>query len=71
MSPRLRRRNQGVKTMNMILVEINNARNTLAAKIEAEAERDGMAIRKSNGFRLRPPVRRRDSRTRTRPRPAA
>lgn len=44
---------------------------TLAMKIEAEAERDAAAIRKMNEFRLKPLVRRRDSRDRTRRRPAA
>ena len=51
--------------------DIAQARNTIAAQIEAEAERDGMAIRRSNTFRIRPSQRRRDSRSRTRPRPAA
>jgi hypothetical protein len=55
----------------MKLVEINKARAAIAAQIEAEAERDGAAIRKSNTFRIRPSQRRRDSRNRVSPRPAA
>lgn len=71
MSQRLRlRKRLRNSIMNMTLVEITKARNTIAAQIEAEAERDGMAIRKSNGFRIRGKQPRRDSRSRTRPRAA-
>lgn len=55
----------------MNLVEINNARAVAAARMEAEAERDGAAIRRAGMFRIRPHVRRQDSKCRTRPRPAA
>jgi hypothetical protein len=53
---------------NMRLVESKAA---MAARIEAEAERDGAAIRQAAQFRIKPLVRRRDSRDRVRPRPAA
>jgi len=53
---------------NMRLVESKAA---LAARIEAEAERDGQAIKRAGQFRIRPHLRRRDSRDRVRPRPAA
>jgi hypothetical protein len=55
----------------MNLVEINRCRESIAARIEAEAERDGAAIRRSSMFRIKPLVRRCDSKNRTRPRPAA
>lgn len=50
---------------------IANARVAAEAAMEAEAERDGRAIRRANGWRIKPLVRRRDSRNRVRPRPAA
>ncbi len=55
----------------MTLAQINDARNAAAARMEAEAERDGAAIRRSSIFRIKPLVRRCDSKNRTRPRPAA
>lgn len=50
---------------------IADARETAAARMEAEFERWGVAIRKANAYRIKPNLRRRDSRSRTRPRPAA
>ena len=47
---------------------VNVSRETLAAAIEREAERDAMALRRASMMRLRPHVRRRDSRQRVRPR---
>ena len=55
----------------MRLVEDRRKPLSLAEQIEAEAERQGAAIRQANKFRIRPIQRRRDSRTNTRPRPAA
>ena len=54
----------------MRLVEDRRKPLSLAEQIEAEAERQGAAIRQANKFRIRP-IHRRDSRTNTRPRPAA
>lgn len=54
----------------MQLVEINARREMIARMIEAEAERDAAAIRKSGFYRIKPNVRRCDSKTRTRPRAA-
>jgi hypothetical protein len=67
---RQRDTNPGVDAMNngMRLVE---SKESLAARIEAEAERDAAAIRRAGYFRIRPNLRRRDSRDRVRPRPAA
>lgn len=48
----------------MLLVVDNKA--SLAARIEAEAERDAAAIRRAASFRIRPNLRRRDSKDRTR-----
>jgi hypothetical protein len=50
---------------------VANARATAAAAIETEFERWGVAIRKANAYRIKPNLRRRDSRDRVRPRPAA
>ena len=50
---------------------IANARATAERAMEAEFERWGVAIRKANGYRIKPNLRRRDSRNRVRPRPAA
>lgn len=45
------------------------ARDLAAARMEAEAERDARAIRKASVYRIKPNLRRRDSRDRVRPRP--
>ena len=54
----------------MQLVEINQRREMIAQMIEAQAERDANAIRKSGFYRIKPNTRRSDSKTRTRPRAA-
>jgi hypothetical protein len=48
--------------------EIISQREAIARMIEAEAERDARAIRKSSVYRIKPNLRRRDSRDRVRPR---
>lgn len=48
---------------------IASAREAAAARMEADAERDAAAIRKASIYRIKPNLRRRDSRDRTRPRP--
>lgn len=55
----------------MQLIDINARRDMIAQMIEAQAERDAAAIRKSSSYRIKPNVRRCDSKTRTRPRHAA
>ena len=56
--------------MKLVNENIVKARKEIEAQIDAEAARDGAAIRKSHGFRLHKPTRRQDSRCRTRPRVA-
>jgi hypothetical protein len=54
----------------MKLVDINARRDMIAQMIEAQAERDAAAIRKASFYRIKPKVRRCDSKNRTRPRAA-
>jgi hypothetical protein len=54
----------------MKLVEITRRRDMIAQMIEDQAERDAAAISRMNQFRIKPNVRRCDSKTRTRPRAA-